>query len=261
MGNTRMYQQIEDCRLCYSANLSPILDLGNLALTGVFPKGELRNVPAGPLELVRCEKCGLVQLRHNYDFSLLYGETYGYRSGLNRSMVKHLESKVRGIECLMSGLSAGDLVIDIGSNDGTLLGCYRNTALCRVGIDPTGAKFGKYYKEGIELIPEFFSAAAIGRRVGPQKAKVITSIAMFYDLERPLDFVQDIVRLLDDNGIWVFEQSYLPSMLATNSYDTICHEHLEYYSLSQIVFMAEQAGLKIICGEFTYTRRGRSSVS
>jgi hypothetical protein len=255
-----MFQQIEDCRLCYSANLSSILDLGNLALTGVFPKGELRDVPAGPLELVRCGKCGLVQLRHNYDLGLLYGDTYGYRSGLNRSMVKHLESKVRSIECLMPGLSAGDLVIDIGSNDGTLLGSYRNAALRRVGIDPTGAKFGKYYKEGIELIPEFFSAAAIGRRVGSQKAKVITSIAMFYDLERPLDFVQDIVRRLDDNGIWIFEQSYLPSMLATNSYDTICHEHLEYYTMSQIVFMAEQTGLKIIDVEFNDANGGSFSV-
>jgi hypothetical protein len=175
-------------------------------------------------------------------------------------MVKHLESTVRRIECLAPNLSAGDLVIDIGSNDGTLLGCYRNSALCRVGIDPTGVKFGKYYKEGIQLIPEFFSAEAIERSVGPAKAKVISSIAMFYDLERPLEFVEDIVRLLDDNGIWVFEQSYLPTMLATNSYDTICHEHLEYYSLSQIVFMAERAGLKIVDVEFNNSNGGSFSV-
>src|SRR5215467_188910 len=160
-----MSQEIQDCRLCYSTDLSSVLNLGILALTGVFPKTDSQNVPNGPLELVCCSHCGLVQLRHNYDLGLLYGETYGYRSGLNGSMVRHLESKVRRIESLVPDLVAGDVVVDIGSNDGTLLGCYRNTSLRRVGIDPTGAKFGKYYKDGIDLIPEFFSAEAIQSRI------------------------------------------------------------------------------------------------
>ncbi len=256
-----MYRQIEACRLCYHANLCPVLSLGVMALTGVFLKSEALDAPAGPLELMRCADCGLVQLRHNYDFSLLYGGTYGYRSGLNRSMVQHLESKVRGIERVAHDLSAGGLVIDIGSNDGTLLGFYRNQALRRVGIDPTGLKFASYYQAGIELIPEFFSAEAIRRRVGEQRAKVVTSFAMFYDLERPLDFVEDVVRLLSEDGIWVFEQSYLPAMLATNSYDTICQEHLEYYSLRQIVRIAAQAGMKIVDVEFNDVNGGSFCVT
>jgi hypothetical protein len=250
-----MHTEITDCRICSGVTLAPILNLGDLALTGVFPKADSPPVPAGPLRLVRCSACGLVQLAHNYDLSLLYGATYGYRSGLNRSMVRHLEATVRKIEALCD-LSPGDVVVDIGSNDGTLLGSYRNKALRRIGIDPTGAKFRAHYQDGIDLIPEFFSAAAVAGRLGPKKAKVITSIAMFYDLERPRAFVDDIVRLLDDEGIWVFEQSYLPSMVATNSYDTICHEHLEYYCLSQILHLTRRAGLKIIDIDFNDTNGG-----
>jgi hypothetical protein len=175
-------------------------------------------------------------------------------------MVQHLDCKVRGIENLVT-LAPGDLVLDIGSNDGTLLGCYRTDGLQRIGIDPSGPKFKKYYKPGIELIPEFFSAHALRRNVGSKKAKAITSIAMFYDLPRPLDFVRDIVESLDEEGVWVFEQSYLPEMLATNSYDTICHEHLEYYTLRQIVYMAETAGLKIVDVQFNDANGGSFCVT
>ena len=240
-----MYKQITDCRLCYGKNLAQVLDLGFQALTGIFPKTKEEDVPAGPLALVKCTDCGLVQLAHNYDLSMLYGNTYGYRSGLNQSMVRHLQGKVAGIESLIS-LGSGDLVIDIGSNDGTLLGSYKTPGLRRLGMDPSGEKFRQYYAPGTELIPEFFSAEAIRRHAGNQKARVITSIAMFYDLERPLDFVEQVTEVLDDDGIWVLEQSYLPTMVETHSYDTVCHEHLEYYTLKQIHFIATKLGLKIV---------------
>lgn len=176
----------------------------------------------------------------------MYGMNYGYRSGLNKGMVKHLQSIVSEI-CEFVSLQPGDLVIDIGSNDSTLLQSYpEDKNLELAGIDPTGIKFRKYYPDHIKLIPEFFSAKAVEDNIPGKKAKVITSIAMFYDLEDPTAFVQQVFDSLSDNGVWVFEQSYLPSMLATKSYDTICHEHLEYYAIAQINYMFEKVGFKII---------------
>lgn len=239
-----MYSQTTVCRLCSSPGPIDSINLGFLALTGIFPKNAIEDVPSGPLALVKCAQCGLVQLKHHYEPSLLYGATYGYRSGLNSSMVAHLQSTVRQIEATIA-LKAGDLVVDIGSNDGTLLNSYSEPRLRRIGIDPSGPKFRQYYQPGVELIPDFFSAKSL-RRATDAKARVVTSIAMFYDLDRPLDFVEQIREVLADDGIWVSEQSYLPSMVSTNSYDTICHEHLEYYALEQIVYIADRMDLKII---------------
>jgi hypothetical protein len=255
-----MYKQISDCRLCYGVSLAQVLDLGVQALTGIFPKRVDDQVPSGPLALVKCMDCGLVQLAHNYDLSMLYGSNYGYRSGLNLSMVRHLRAKVKSIESRMA-LDRGDLVIDIGSNDGTLLAAYSNDKLRRVGIDPSGEKFRQYYVPGTELISTFFSADAIRSHVGIQKARVITSIAMFYDLERPLEFVEQIIDALADDGIWVFEQSYLPTMVATHSYDTVCHEHLEYYTLKQLHYITRKLGLKIIDVEVNDVNGGSFSVT
>jgi NDP-4-keto-2,6-dideoxyhexose 3-C-methyltransferase len=255
-----MYTKIADCRMCYSPAIVPVLDLGTQALTGIFPKSPQENIPAGPLGLVKCTNCGLVQLEHNYDLSMLYGHTYGYRSGLNRSMVQHLYSKVEKIRNMVR-LDPGDLVVDIGSNDGTLLSAYpAEQGLRLIGMDPSGAKFQRYYAAHTELVPDFFSARAIRKRMGGQKAKVVTSIAMFYDLERPIRFVEEVIETLDPEGLWVFEQSYLPSMLATNSYDTVCHEHLEYYALKQIVFFTEKLGLKIVEVELNTVNGGSFSV-
>jgi len=246
--------------LCESNRLTEVLDLGLQALTGVFPKSSNEDIPSGPLTLIKCMDCGLVQLAHTFDLQILYGENYGYRSGLNPSMVRHLSNKVQKIQGQVK-LAPGDLVIDIGSNDGTTLGAYTVPGLRRVGMDPTGDKFRQYYAPGVELIADFFAAHAIERLVGARKAKVITSIAMFYDLDRPVNFVREVMEVLDDDGLWVFEQSYLPSMLACGSYDTICHEHLEYYSLKQIHFFTQQLDLKIVDVEFSDANGGSFSVA
>jgi hypothetical protein len=253
-----MYTQIPVCRLCSSPRLVDSIDLGSLALTGIFPKTAREEVPAGPLALVKCGQCGLVQLKHNYESSMLYGATYGYRSGLNASMVAHLQGKVREIERTVA-LKPGDLVVDIGSNDGTLLNSYAEPSLSRIGIDPSGLKFQQYYKPGVELIPDFFSARTL-RRATDAQAKVVTSIAMFYDLEDPLDFVRQIRDILAEDGMWVFEQSYLPSMVETNSYDTICHEHLEYYALEQIIYIADRMDLKVTALETSDINGGSFSI-
>jgi len=238
------YTEIARCRASGSPNLLPVLSLGHQVLTGVFPTDQAQAITSGPLELVWCAESGLLQLRHSYDPAELYGANYGYRSGLNQSMVTHLASKACYLERLLP-LRPGDVVLDIGSNDATLLKSYATPDIARVGIDPTGSKFRSFYGDDVALVPEFFSVDAY-RGFTRKSARIVTSVAMFYDLEDPVGFVREIEAVLADDGIWHLEQSYMPSMLRMNSYDTICHEHLEYYSLGSLVPILRAAGMKIV---------------
>ena len=257
-----MYKKIEKCRICGNTELLPVVDLGEQTLTGIFPKRRDQQITCGPLRLVKCsgpDCCGLLQLEHSYDLNEMYGVDYGYRSGLNSSMVSHLYGKVKKIMALADP-QPGDLIVDIGSNDGTTLGAYPEGNLL-VGIDPTCTKFLEYYRPDIRLIPDFFSAELIAKAFPGRKAKVVTSFSMFYDLEQPLEFMREVAGVLDDEGIWVFEQSYMPTMLERNAYDTICHEHLEYYGLRQIQWMVERAELKILDVELNDVNGGSFSVT
>ncbi|WP_275462000.1 class I SAM-dependent methyltransferase [Streptomyces noursei] len=252
---------IDTCRACGNSELLPVLDLGPQALTGVFPRSREEHVPQVPLELVKCSPagCGLVQLRHTADFSLMYGEGYGYRSGIREFMINHLHGKVAQLTELVRP-AAGDLVLDIGSNDATLLRGYASGPTL-VGIDPTGEKFRSYYPAHIDLIPDFFSRRLFQEHFGSRRAKIVTSVAMFYDLPRPLEFMQDVHDILDDDGVWLMEQSYLPAMLEATAYDVVCHEHLEYYALQQIEWMAHRVGLKVIRAELTAVYGGSLSIT
>ena len=258
-----MIKTISKCRICGSDQLTMVMSVGVQALTGVFPRSVSEKVTSGPVDLMQCtghNGCGLVQLKQSYDLSEMYGMNYGYRSGLNASMVKHLQSKVAKI--LESGiLQNGDLVIDIGSNDATTLRAYPQDQYQLVGIDPTGIKFASYYPPEIKLVAEFFSAEAVAKALAGGKAKVITSFSMFYDLEDPIAFAREIEGSLAAEGVWIFEQSYLPAMLRTNSFDTICHEHLEFYALKQINWITEKAGLKVLDVEFNDINGGSFSVT
>jgi hypothetical protein len=238
-----IYKKIDKCRVCSSRSLTNVLNLGYQALTGIFPESG-STVPEGPVELVWCSSCELLQMSYSYDPDEMYGDNYGYRSGLNESMVKHLTNKIRYLKRVVE-LDSNSVVLDIGSNDATSLKAYDIDGLRKIGIDPTGGKFKKYYTEDITLVEDFFSASAYNS-VEERKATIITSIAMFYDLEDPIAFASQIESVLHDNGIWHFEQSYMPSMLRTNSYDTICHEHLEFYSLGSVINILSKANLKII---------------
>ena len=239
-----MYTEITKCRVSDSTNLVTVLSLGEQFLTGVFPKTQDEMVSKGPVDLIWCPDSGLLQMKQSFQAEEMYGDNYGYRSGLNMSMVRHLQQKIRTLEKLVN-LTDSDLVIDIGSNDATSLKAYSGNHR-KVGIDPTGNKFRHFYTDDITLIPDFFTADKFRALFPNEGAKIITSIAMFYDLESPLNFVRDIAECLDNKGIWHFEQSYMPSMLKTNSYDTICHEHIEYYSLTVVNNMLKDCGLKII---------------
>jgi NDP-4-keto-2,6-dideoxyhexose 3-C-methyltransferase len=258
-----MFRTITRCRICGNDNLTSVMKLGDQALTGVFPKSREENITTGPVELVQCIgelACGLVQLRQSYDLSEMYGLNYGYRSGLNSSMVSHLHSKVEKI-LASNYVNLGDLIIDIGSNDGTTLCAYPANTYKLLGIDPTGVKFSSYYPPEIDLIVDFFSSKLVDRALPGIKAKVITSFSMFYDLEDPIAFAIEIERTLDEEGVWIFEQSYLPAMLRNNSFDTICHEHLEFYSLKQINWIMDRAGLRVIDVEFNDVNGGSFSIT
>ena len=254
-----MYTEIKKCRICEGKKFITVLSLGDQCLTGVFPKSSEEKVTKGPLDLVWCTGCGLLQMKQSYSAEEMYGDNYGYRSSLNSSMVKHLQQKMRMLEVLAKPKSS-DLMIDIGSNDATLLkacsGSYK-----KVGIDPTGNKFKNYYTKDLELISDFFSAEVYSKSFPKRKAKIITSIAMFYDLENPNVFVRDINSCLADNGIWHFEQSYMPSMLRTNAYDTICHEHLEFYSFRVVKNLLEKNGLRVIDVEMNAINGGSFAVT
>jgi NDP-4-keto-2,6-dideoxyhexose 3-C-methyltransferase len=259
-----VYRRIDKCRICGNPNLERVLDLGDQMLTGVFPREKYAKVTIGPLRLVKCigdeQACGLLQMEHSYDLSEMYGANYGYRSGLNASMVAHLHGKVEGILRRVS-LCAGDLVLDIGSNDSTTLQAYPSIGPVLVGIDPTGVKFHSFYPAHIHLIPEFFSSALLKKRFPGKRAKVVTSFSMFYDLEDPMAFMQEVYEVLADDGIWVFEQSYMPTMIETNSFDTVCHEHLEFYALRQIKWMTDRVGFRILDVEFNDVNGGSFSIT
>ena len=257
---TKNYKEINKCRISKSTNLKTILNLGEHYLTGIFPKKKDEVITKGPLELVWCEESGLVQLKHSFDPDEMYGSNYGYRSGLNKSMAEHLKFKVERLMSL-NILNDNDVVLDIGSNDGTLLSFYKNLSLNKYGMDPTAGKFIDYYDKDITIIENFFSKDNFLKNSKNKKAKIVTSIAMFYDLEDPSKFVSDINGILDEEGIWHFEQSYLPTMLRMNSYDTICHEHVEYYTLNVVKELLEKNDLKIINVELNSINGGSFAVT
>lgn len=236
-------ETITKCRLCGGASLAAVCNLGLLASCGVFPGASDPDPDRAPLELVRCDDCGLAQLRHDFDGDELFRDAYGYRSALNESMARHLGTIARAaIERAQP--KPGDLVLDIGANDGTSLSFYPAT-LTRVGIDPTIRRFDKYYPDDILRAPDFFSEQSFRKLAGDAHARIITSIAMFYDLPDPNTFVAGIRAVLAPDGLWALELSYLPAMMDANSFDTICHEHLEYYCLAQIETLLARHDLRV----------------
>ena len=249
--------KINSCRSCGSKKLKPAFDLGLQKLTGIFPKSKNDFVPSGSLALVFCDHCTLLQLNNSFNPDTMYGQNYGYMSSLNSSMINHLKNKAKKISTLMN-LKDDDVVVDIGSNDGTFLSFFPKK-LKLIGVDPTIKKLANYYRKDIVKIPDFFSALEFKKKIA-KKVKVVTSISMFYDLENPIKFAEDIYEVLDQNGIWHLEQSYMPMMLKNNSYDTICHEHLEYYSLKSIKYIFDKVGFKIIDLEFNDINGGSFSL-
>ncbi len=225
------------CRSCGSSRLAEVLDFGNRYISNFPDTPDAFGSPRAPLKLVLCTDCTLLQLRHTVPSEWLY-RRYWYRSGVNASMCQALSDIARcGSE--FADLTSGDSVLDIGCNDGTLLRAYSVSGIRRVGFEPA-ENLQSDASRGIDrVIPDFFSA----RSVAGEKFRVITSIAMFYDLEDPNAFVADIASVLDLHGVWVIEMHYLPLTLSRNAFDAVCHEHLEYYSLRSLEVLLARHGL------------------
>ncbi len=234
------------CRVCNKKDLEPIVSLGQQYLINFLESPNQRILKA-PLDLVLCNKkeggCGLIQLKHTVPGDLLYRK-FWYKSGVNQSMKDALVDISKNAQKFVL-LNEGDIVVDIGANDGTLLRSYGAKNLSLIGFEPA-TNLIEDAKVGTTLIiNDFFNYNAFKKEFPNKKAKIITSIAMFYDLEEPNNFVYDIVKTLDDNGVWVIQMNYLLSMLENNAFDNIVHEHLEYYSLSSLQYLLEKHNLEV----------------
>lgn len=240
-------KKVKACRVCGFASLQEILSLGDLHVSNFIDEAEQKEFSKYPLTLVLCNKdiggCGLLQLQHTVPNEVLY-RNYWYRSGINATMTRELEAIARTAE-EMAGLKEGDSVIDIGANDGTLLRGYGAKEIHRIGFEPAD-NLERYNSVGTtKVFKDFFDHRLLDAAYPGLKAKVITAIAMFYDLEHPNDFVANVARALDQNGVFVVQQSYLPLMLETNEIGNICHEHLEYYSLLSLENLLARHGLEV----------------
>jgi SAM-dependent methyltransferase len=238
----------ETCRVCKSSALTKVIDLGDQHLQGSFvkPNRQLPPMRRVPTSLLRCDPmkderaCGLLQMEHTVPPEVLYS-VYWYRSGTNATMRGHLAGIAAEAGALY-GKPSGR-VLDIGCNDGTLLAAYP-AAFTKVGIDPSD--LASEVPAGITVVRDLFPSEELMTVLDGGACDIVTSIAMFYDLEDPITFARAIRRILSPDGLWCFEMSYMPTMLRMTSYDTICHEHLEYYSLAVIEYILKQAELKIV---------------
>lgn len=240
-----MSKKLTECRNCKCNIFLDLFSLGKLSFSGKFAESQNENIPKDFINLIICKKCKLVQLDRNFNPKYLYGKDYGYRSGINKTMTNHLHETAIKIEKL-ARLRSGDCVIDIASNDGTLLNGYKKN-LVLVGIDPIINKFSQYYKKNSYLVNNFFNAKSILKLNLKKKIKAITALSVFYDLKDPNKFLKDISVLIDKkSGIFLLEHADLYSIIKYNLFDTLCHEHLEYYSTKIILEMAKKNNLKII---------------
>jgi NDP-4-keto-2,6-dideoxyhexose 3-C-methyltransferase len=240
MKNT--IKPINECRSCKSKSLSDVITLGKSYLSD-FVKNNQK--PARyPLSLVICRNCYLLQLKHTPPASELYTEHYGYRSGINQTMQNELKGITEEIIARVDNPEAKLLVVDIGANDGTLLKAYPKR-FERIGIEPIKKLAKECAKNADLVINDFFNYSAYKKKLGEKKADVVTAISCFYDMEEPNVFVEDVTKVLDENGIFVIQQNYLVKMLTQNAFCNIVHEHLEYYSLIALQHLLDRHGLEV----------------
>lgn len=241
------------CRIS-GKKIESVINLGDIYISN-FYKAIDKKAPKSSLEAGIGQESGLVQLMETPDQDFMYRQ-YWYRSGTNATMVRQLKEIFEVVDRWVR-LKDGDVILDIGCNDGTLLGHYpKDIKLTKVGIDPA-VNLAEFAKKQCDLhSTDYFNKSTFMRLTGERKAKVITSIAMFYDLDDPHEFVEDVVDCLDDNGIWVLQLSYTPLMIEQNAFDNICHEHLEYYTLLSMDYLMKKHDLKIIDVELNDVNSG-----
>ncbi|MFZ2763418.1 MAG: methyltransferase domain-containing protein [Minisyncoccia bacterium] len=241
-ARSKTIKRRETCRVSGEKTL-PLFSLGNLYLSDFIKQHESPKYVPVELEMRLAPKSGLVQLAHTVPGDVMYRK-YWYKSGTNLTMTNELMEIAKKSQNLMR-LNIGDIFLDIGCNDGTLLS-YVEKHVIRIGFDPNDFKI-ESIKHANVIVNNYFSFKEYQKtKHGHQKAKIITSIAMFYDLENPNTFVTDIRKALDPNGLWIIQMSYLPLMLKQLAFDNICHEHLEYYSLTSLKHLLDKHHMQIV---------------
>ena len=248
--------KIKNCRNCKNTELFDLFSLGKISFTGRFPNTIHQNVPKAYLNVLMCKKCKLVQLDRNFDLNYLYGKSYGYRTGINKTMTDHVKKIVRKCSALVK-LKSKQYVLDIGSNDATLLNFYANDII-KVGVDPLVNKYKKFYKKINYKISNFFKIKDIEKIKIKKKFKIISALSVFYDLRDPNKFIKEIKKILDDKGVFVLEHVDLYYIIKNNIFDTICHEHLIFYSSKIIIEMMKNNGLKVFNHEYNEINGGSS---
>ena len=235
----------DNCRVC-EGSLEPIFSLGEHFVSNFINPGESDGTKV-PLELVLCQRCRLLQLKHTVPAETLYHQHYWYRSGVNKTMQDALFDIANRAEVLMH-LKSKDAVLDIGCNDGTLLGAYNTRGIYKIGFDPVKTMFQYSQKAADKVVVGFFNRKNFlqAPELKNRKPKIITSIAMFYDLEDPKEFVSDIKAIMEPDGLWIIQMSYLPLMLKQHEFGNICHEHLEYYSLQSLEYLLRLYDFEIV---------------
>ena len=233
--------KLNKCRVCKSKKLNKLFSLGNLCFTGKFPSKK-QTIKKKPIEVIICKKCKLVQLALNFDLKYLYGPDYGYRTGINRTMLKHVQKISKTLSAKVN-LKKNDAVLDIASNDGSLLNFYKKNIIT-FGIDPILKKYKENYININYSTSDFFSASKIRKKI-KTSFKIITALSVFYDSINPNKFLIDVKKLLDKNGIFLLEFADLSSIIKFKMFDTICHEHLEYYSSKIIINLIKKNGLRV----------------
>ena len=240
------------CKNCHQKRLKKVIPIGKQPISSVFLSKKIKNLKKYSLDLYECQNCKLVQFYKLAPLKNMYGTTYGYRTSLSKMMISHMKAKYKKV-LKMKIIKNNSNILDIGSNDGTFLNLFSSDKknINSIGIDPSAKKFEKYYKKNINLIVDFFTFSKIKNfliknKIQKENFSLISSFAMFYDVDDPNKFCKDICSLLEPNGIWILEMSYFPLLLSHLTYDQICHEHVAYYTLNSFNKIIEKNDLKII---------------
>ena len=255
------------CRNCKKTKFDKIIKIGLQPISSRTYKSKIK-LKKYPLDLFKCKHCKLIQLSRVAPAKDMYGSGYGYWTGLSPLMINHMKKKVKRLNNSKQ-LKKFSRVLDIGSSDPTFLNLLRKSKnnLDLFAIDPSSAKFKKSFtQKKINLIVDYFSKKKIDdylklKNISLKKFSLITSFAMFYDINDPNSFCKDVKNMLEDNGIWIVEFSYFPLLLKNLTYDQINHEHVTYYTLTTLKNILNKNGLKILDINFNDINGGSAEVT